>query len=570
MILFKSITYQNFTSTGAMPITVDLDRSPNTLVTGLNGSGKSSATEALVYCLFGKAYRKVPVGNLINNKNGKKLLTTCIFEKGGQTHKVVRGQKPAVFEIYVDDVLVESEAAKKDYQKHLEQVLGMDYKVFTQVVVLNKARFQPFMTLGAGDRRFIVENILDCTVFTTMNNLAKRKIKELDKSIYDKNHEYELLTKEIEKLESLIEFAQQSNDELLSKLQGEQIDLKTQLRNKATEAKSLVEERAAIKFDREEYERLLDEKENIKMRAVQTKSALDSLLKDLAFFDNTSVCPTCKQDIDEERISDHLGKLDSTKEGYEGTMGMLKDKGSEVVSKLKEIQALKDTHDRITSDIGALKQDAGHIKQQLNKVDKEIEDASKQGTSIEKEKADLKEAFTKRDGTHEEYQKLLSAKARHEYLHVVLKDNGIKAKIIDSFIPVINNYINEYLKALNFYINFELDNQFNETVLLPSKNDFRYTNFSDGQKTRIDIAILLSLITIARQKNSVSTNLLVLDEVLENIDAEGVVDFLGLMRTKFEGTNLFVVSQRGTEFSDLFRANIKFEQDDYDFTRIAK
>jgi DNA repair exonuclease SbcCD ATPase subunit len=571
LIIFKSVEWKNFLSTGNSPNKVLLDKSPTTLIIGKNGEGKSTILDALCFGLFGKPFRNINKGQLVNSINGKACVVTIEFSIGPRNYKVIRGIKPNTFEIYLNDELLNQDAAARDYQKVLEQqILKLNYKTFTQVVILGSASFVPFMQLPSGQRRDVIEDILDIRIFSTMNQLLKDKANETKSEISRIESEISMAKTKVEGQSVLIKTITDAKSEaigsLLSKIEANNGQISSvegkvvELSAEITALKSRTEKKSEIAAD-------IDKAKGIKSKLL---TKLENCNHHSEFFAENSVCPSCSQDIPdsykesilkdlEAKVEDSNGKIDE----LEKVLTKLNDQLSEINDVLVEITEKNIELSTLNSQITMLNKMNGDLQREV--------EASKQNTAdIDVEKAKLKtlaEDAMKKIKAKTELQELRNIE---EVANVLLKDTGIKTAIIREYLPIMNKLINKYLNAMDAYIHFELDESFNETVKSRHRDDFTYASFSEGEKMRIDLSILFTWRQIAKMKNSVNTNLLLLDEIFDSsLDAAGTDYFLNLMNQFGEHTNIFVISHKGDVLFDKFRSVIRFEKRN-DFSVIAQ
>ena len=571
MIVFKSVEWKNFLSTGNSPNKVLLDKSPTTLIIGKNGEGKSTILDALCFGLFGKPFRNINKGQLINSINGKGCVVTIEFSIGPRNYKVVRGIKPNTFEIFLNDELLNQDAATRDYQKVLEQqILKLNYKTFTQVVILGSASFVPFMQLPSGQRRDVIEDILDIRIFSTMNQLLKDKANETKSEISRIESEISMAKTKVEGQSVLIKTITDAKSEaigsLLSKIEANNGQISSveskvvELSAEITTLKSRTEKKSEIAAD-------IDKAKGIKSKLL---TKLENCNHHSEFFAENSVCPSCSQDIPdayketilkdlEAKVEDSNGKI----EDLEKVLTKLNDQLSEINDVLGEITEKNIELSTLNSQITMLNKMNGELA-------KEVESSKQNTADLDAEKAKLKtlaEDAMKKIKAKTELQEMRNIE---EVANILLKDTGIKTAIIREYLPIMNKLINKYLNAMDAYIHFELDESFNETVKSRHRDDFTYASFSEGEKMRIDLSILFTWRQIAKMKNSVNTNLLLLDEIFDSsLDAAGTDYFLNLMNQFGENTNIFVISHKGDVLFDKFRSVIKFEKRN-DFSVIAQ
>jgi DNA repair exonuclease SbcCD ATPase subunit len=569
MIFFKTLKFKNFLSTGNYFTEINLCRNTNTLVVGSNGAGKSTMLDALCFVLFGKAFRNINKPQLVNSINQKDCLVECEFSIGSKDFRIVRGMKPNIFEIYIDGDLLNQDAASKDYQEHLEKViLKLNYKSFTQIVILGSASFTPFMQLSAADRRAIIEDLLDIQIFSTMNNVLKEKIS-------NNKDELQIVRNSIEKKEALLELQQehvnklqQNNTDLIDKKQQEIDATQKQINDLQQVGIELSEKVLSLQNS------ILDKDttENTSKKLFQYETKIETNLskhkKDKDFFCNNDSCPTCKQIIQEqfkrEQIKNLEDKEDQLKKGLDQISLQIKttqDRLKEINTVTKDIQ---DLQIQTASNSMSINQSMKYIQ----KLKKEIESLKNDTKDIEEDEFKLK-AIQQEIAVLEETKKtLIEDKNYLETASILLKDTGIKTKIIKQYLPIINKLVNKNLSSLDFFVNFNLDESFKETIKSRHRDEFSYASFSEGEKQRIDMALMLTWRAVAKLKNSANTNLLILDEVFDSsLDTNGT-EYLMQILHMLEDVNLFVISHKGDILQDKFRNMIRFEKVN-NFSRIV-
>ena len=562
MIYFKSIRWKNLLSTGNVFTEIKLNRSPNTLIVGENGGGKSTMLDALCFGLFGKPFRNINKPQLLNSINKKNLVVEIEFSIGGKDYKIVRGIKPNVFEIQVGGEVINQDAAARDYQKYLEEsVLKLNYKSFTQIVILGSASFTPFMQLPPGTRREIIEDILDIQIFTTMNTVLRDKMTELKDSIQDADSKLEVLKQKAsiqkEYVDTLEANREKRVDEILGRIaDGERkISSLTDLANDVERQKVSVEETQTSLGD------LASKQKKLELFKSKFSTQLRELQKEVAFYEGTDECPTCRQGIAHDHketiVSSRQEKIQELSEGMEKLQGEF--------AKLEELIA---EDEKLSEQISGLnKEIIGYnnemiVQQRLiQALNLELADITTKTADIDEEKKKLKSLAKEVLAQNEDKAKLNEEKHYMEVVSTLLKDTGIKTKIIRQYLPVINKLVNKYLQAMDFFVQFNLDEKFDETIKSRHRDDFSYASFSEGEKQRIDLALLFTWRTIAKMKNSVATNLLILDEVFDSsLDNNGTDYVMSLLDTIGEDTNVFVISHKGDQLFDKFRSLIKFEK----------
>ena len=560
MIKFKTVRWKNFLSTGNTFTEIELTRNPSTLIIGENGSGKSTILDALCFGLFGKPFRTINKPQLINSINGSGLLVEVEFTVGSRNYKVVRGIKPNVFEIYNNNKPLNQEANVRDYQKILEQqILKLNYQSFTHVVILGSSTFIPFMQLKARHRREVVEEILDIQIFSLMNMLLKIKLKDLQEELVSTDNRYELITEKISLQENYIDDLKKNKDKLIN-TKKESIENNTNvIQSRTNEREEL--ENANVTFleqikDQQQVEQKETKLKDFRATLAEKHKSHSSMLD---FFDNNADCPTCQQHIDEMFKEEMTSQQKQEVKKYQIGMDKMK---SELTSTKQRLEEIKEVAYKIRDNqlsIAQLNTSIIELEKFNTKLETEIE--SFNGGGISKSDTDklknLKDEHKKIDGERQ------SAKEERNYVEaakIMLQDTGIKTKIIKQYLPIMNKLINKYLTSMEFYINFTLNENFEETIKSRYRDEFTYASFSEGEKMRIDLALLFTWRAIAKMKNSTNTNLLVLDEIFDSsLDNTGTDEFLKILNT-LSDENIFVISHKQDVLVDKFRSTIKFEK----------
>ena len=561
MIIFKSVSWKNFLSTGNSPNKVELDGHPTTLIVGKNGEGKSTILDALTFSLFNKPFRDINKNQLVNSINQKNCVVEIEFNIGPIHYRVVRGIKPNIFEIYQNGTIINQDAAVKDYQKVLEQqILKLNYKTFTQVVILGSASFVPFMQLPVWQRREVIEDILDIKVFSTMNTILKEKIAENKEELSAVDTEIRIITEQAKAQKSLIDSLQHSKDQNVKVLRDKIETNITEINDKT----QLVD---LLNKDIETLNTQLYEKAEVDKNIDMCKSNMNKLSQKLTqvdehieFFTSNETCPSCEQGIQHEHKDKIIQKISSDKKQITDNMDTLNSAYTKLSKDLQEKQEvlnqIQDKNISISTEINAMNM----LIKSNNALEKEISELSVQGDiDVEKDKIKLlaNDALQKNEVKID----LMKEKQLQEIAGVLLKDTGIKTTIIREYLPAMNKLINMYLSAMDFFVKFELDESFNEKIKSRFRDEFTYASFSEGEKMRIDLAILFTWRQIAKMKNSVNTNLLLLDEIFDSsLDVAGTDYFLSVMDTLGENTNVFVISHKGDVLLDKFKNNIRFEK----------
>jgi DNA repair exonuclease SbcCD ATPase subunit len=570
MIHFKLLKYKNFLSTGNYWTELKLDRTSNTLVVGNNGSGKSTMLDALTFSLFGKPFRDINKPQLLNSINQKDCLVEVIFNIGAVEYRVVRGIKPAVFEIYCDDKLVNQDAASRDYQEYLEKyILKLNYKSFTQIVILGSASFVPFMQLSTADRRSIIEDLLDIQIFSTMNVILKDSINVNKNEISDNKFLVEKKTDLLEQQEAHIQKNSRDNENRIDSLKQEIDKSNSQINTLMLENETLTKKIEQLKTTIDDKLTIEDGIKKLNQFEGKVQTNLSNSKKYLKFFKESNDCPTCKQNIDETFKQNQINELnDKIKENEDGLSAM-EAKAKEFQDRLKaiqqtigDIQSNQNSIIKNNSSISAVNVYISKLNEQINDFNNVKEDLIQETQNLNVLKQELTDLTDRR-------KVLLETKQYYEVASNLLKDTGIKTRIIKQYIPVINELVNKYLSALDFYVNFTLDETFKETIKSRHRDEFSYASFSEGEKQRIDMALMLTWREVAKLKNSTNTNLLILDEVFDSsLDANGTEYLMNVLHL-LKDTNLFVISHKGDVLQDKFRSVIQFEKVN-NFSRIKK
>ena len=561
MIKFHKVRYKNFLSTGNTFTEIDLNRNPTTLVIGANGSGKSTLLDALTYGLFGRAFRKVNKLALVNSINKKRTVVEVEFSIGRNQYKVMRAIKPNKFEIYLNGSLIHQDSNVRDYQALLEQqILKLNHKSFTQVVVLGSSSFTPFMQLNTIERRGIIEDILDIQIFSVMNEVLKQRYAALRHELNEIKINIKIGEEKIKSQEETMKRLEENRDEQIMKLKSniDKSDKQEAIYEGTIDILTrMVEKQNNLKEDEDNVRNKLQE---ILLEEKQFESHRQKFRKELRFYSNNNECPTCKQDIEEGHKSHICKKID---ESVTDINKKLQERGQLVLDineRLEEISVINKEITRIQSDI---QKEQSHItagqryRTQLNIELKELE--SQEHAEEDKEKLKrYKKAFSQLESMDEG---LVDKRHYFDLAEILLRDSGIKTKIIRQYLPIMNKLINKYLASMEFFVQFELDEEFNEQIKSRYRDTFTYSSFSEGEKMRIDLALLFTWRAIAKLKNSVNTNLLVLDEVFDSsLDEGGTDEFLKILHTLGNDTNTFIISHKGDSMNEKFNNVIEFEK----------
>jgi DNA repair exonuclease SbcCD ATPase subunit len=561
MILFEKVRWKNFLSTGNQETEINFTKHETNLVIGSNGAGKSTVLDALTFSLFGKPFRKINKPQLINSVNEKDCRVEVEFSIGSTRWKVVRGIKPNIFEIYRDDNALNQSAASLDQQKWFEQnVLKMNYKSFTQIVILGSSSFVPFMQLTAANRREVIEDLLDIRIFSSMNTLIKEKIRTTKEDI-------KVLELKKESLNDKVEMQNKFIEEL--ELRG-----KENIKNNETKIQSLlVEENNLILSNQsieEDVHKLTKEIEGLegstkKLRKLgnlkgKISNKVSTITKEHKFFTENTVCPTCDQAIEEtfriNRIADAQIKAKELQSGYkelEEAINKEEERERQFLLLSKEVTSLTHGISKNNTQISGCQRQVRDLESEIQRITEQLANRNIEHDKLETFKDNLKT-------TYDELAQRKDTINYYDFSYSLLKDGGVKTKIIKKYLPLINQQVNRYLQMMDFYINFSLDEEFNETVQSPIHDNFSYSSFSEGEKMRIDLALLFTWREVARMKNSVNTNLLIMDEVFDSsLDGLGTEDFLKIIRFIIKDANIFVISHKES-LHDKFDQVIKFEK----------
>lgn len=572
MIHFQKVRWKNFLSTGAAFTEINLTRSSNTLIIGHNGAGKSTILDALCFGLFGKPFRKINKPQLMNSINTKDCVVEIEFDIGQKKYKIVRGIKPNKFEIYCNDVLLNQDAKAKDYQEHLENViLKLNFKSFTQVVILGSASFVPFMQLAPGDRRAIIEDLLDIQIFSAMNVLLKDKVSTLKDNVTKGRYAVNLIEEKIAMQLANIEEHKKHNDDEIAKKTEEITTSKTQLKNLLKQVE-LINKHIDVLQSKVGDKKVKLEKKSKGLFQLQGKveGNIKKTEKDIEFYEHNDNCPTCKQSIEttfkQQQIDERKSKIEQQQTGLTEITTELSKVQAEMKSVTDLIEHINEHHNEITKHNATMVAISKYIK----KVQAEITELSVKYDNTEDDNIKLRDLRTDLLMQTEALEEAAVEKQYYDYAATLLKDTGIKTKIIKQYLPIMNKLINKYLSAMDFFANFNLDENFEETIKSRHRDEFSYASFSEGEKMRIDLALLFTWRQIAKLKNSTNTNLLILDEVFDSsLDTGGTEEFLKVMQELGTDTNVFVISHKGDQLFDKFRSVIKFEKKN-NFSRIAK
>jgi DNA repair exonuclease SbcCD ATPase subunit len=562
MIVFKSVDWKNFLSTGNTPNKVLLNKSSTTLIIGKNGEGKSTILDALCFGLFGKPFRNINKGQLVNSINNKNCLVTIEFDINGREYKIIRGIKPHVFEIWINGELVNQDAAMRDYQKVLEQqILKLNYKTFTQVVILGSASFVPFMQLPTTQRREVIEDILDIKIFSTMNQLLKEKASETKDAIAKVENEISTAKTKVESQQAIIKTIAEAKTNAIESIKSKISSSNDEIQHAESEISVIVEEINTLKTSISDKERVSEDIDKAKSIRSKLLQKIETCEHNTEFFSEHDVCPSCNQDIAEEYKEGIIKDLNEKLLDNNTKIGELESILTSLNEKLSEITKIQSQITSKNIELSTRNSTITLLNKQVKEMQAEIESARNDTTNIDEEKSKLKDLAQQALNKINSKTALQEHRNLEEVASILLKDTGIKTAIIREYLPIMNKLINKYLNAMDTYIHFELDEAFNEKIKSRFRDEFTYASFSEGEKMRIDLAILFTWRQVAKMKNSVNTNLLLLDEIFDSsLDTAGTDYFLNLMNQFGDKSNIFVISHKGDQLFDKFRSVIKFEK----------
>ena len=571
MILFKKVRYKNFLSTGQQFIEIDLDKANTTLVVGENGAGKSTMLDALCFGLFQRPFRGIKKDQLINSINEKECIVEVEFTVGQKDYKIIRGIKPNKFEIWCNGDMLNQDAAQRDYQKHLEQqILKLNFRSFTQVVILGNASFVPFMQLRARHRRQVVEEILDIEIFSKMNLLLREKQKNQDELIKQTDFNFQLVDNKIDDKRKYIDDISNRSKDLADSKKADLDKSMTDISNYEEDVKRVRAEIAKLQKLVLDETKITAKHNKLNSMEAKLENTCNKHKKDLTFFETYDDCPTCQQAINAVFKTTMINKKAEKVQELEIALGQID----------KEIKTSKMKLDTINKTMVSIREK----ELLINRYETSIEEIKKQTTRLEEEITELQDEKVSTAEQTGELNQLVSQSSqlekdkldqKKEMLYIdtarhLMQDSGIKTKIIKQYLPVMNQLINKNLASMDFFVNFSLDEEFNETIKSRHRDEFNYHSFSEGEKLRIDLAILFTWREIAKLKNSTNTNLLILDEIFDSsLDSSGTDEFMRILHYTLKKENVFVISHKGDTLIDKFPRVMKFEKYK-NFTRMAE
>ena len=561
MILFKKIRWRNLLSTGNQFTEIDFTKNATNLIIGTNGAGKSTVLDALCFSLFGRPFRKINKPQLINSVNEKDCIVEVEFSVSGTEWKIVRGIKPNIFEIWRDDSLLDQAAAALDQQKWLEQnVIKMNYKSFTQIVILGSSTFVPFMQLSATNRREVIEDLLDIRIFSTMNSVIKEKIRTIKEDVKVLELKKESLNEKVEMQENFIEELESRGKENVKNKEDKIQELLVEENNLMNDNAFIEENVFKLTKDIEEVTGATSKLRKLGNLKGKISNKVSTITKEHKFFTENTVCPTCDQSIEEtfriNRIKDAQDKAKELQSGYkelEAAINREEERERQFTIFSKEITKLTNGISQNNTKIAGCQRQVRDLESEIQRI----------ADTIANRNTENEKLATFKDSLQTTYEELAQRKDTinyYDFSYSLLKDGGVKSKIIKKYLPLINQQVNRYLQMMDFYINFTLDEEFNETVQSPIHDNFSYSSFSEGEKMRIDLALLFTWREVARMKNSANTNLLIMDEVFDSsLDGFGTEEFLKIIRFVVKDANVFVISHKES-LHDKFESVIKFDK----------
>lgn len=562
MILFKTIRWKNFLSTGNIFTEIDLTKSRTTLIVGENGAGKSTLLDALSFVLYNKPFRDVNKPQLINSINKKDTLVEIEFSIGVQHYKVVRGMKPNIFEVFHNNKLLNQDATTRDYQEVLEkQILKLNHKSFCQVVILGSASFVPFMQLPSMHRREVIEDLLDIQIFSTMNSILKNKIQVLGVSINDASYNIKLLKEKILLNEEMMNTLKTNNDNAVKEKQAIIRETEERIKNEGDSVVDLNVQIQDLQKQISDQKLMKGKQQKLEVLRGQIENKINKLQKDIEFFENHDNCPTCRQIIDDQFKCDTIASRKSQIEETNGGIDQLTQELININNRLEKINEINNQIITLNTQVTVHNTNISALNEYVGKVNQEIQGLSKTHQNNIKDSNKLAALKSELNKFEEDMIGYANQNELFKVAAAILKDTGIKSKIIKQYVPIINKLINKYLAAMDFFVNFELDESFNETIKSRFRDEFSYASFSEGEKMRINLAILFTWRAISKLRNSASTNLLIMDEIFDgSLDSTGTEEFMKILNQLTLDTNTFIISHKTDQLADKFQSVIRFNK----------
>lgn len=564
MIKFRNVRWKNFLSTGDKFLEVQLDRSPSTLIVGQNGSGKSTLLDALSFGLFGRAHRDINKLQMVNTINGKGTVVEVEFDIGPHSFKVVRGIKPNKFEIWQNGNMINQASMARDYQKFLEQnILKLNHKSFHQIVVLGSSSFIPFMQLPAYIRREVIEDLLDIQVFSKMNQILKERNGKLKEEINDTNYRLELLKEKVSLQRKYIRDITEINDGQIKEKRKEIDNLQSEIESLQEECKEATDYISEVQDElNANLKKQHDKRQALIQYQAQFQQQIRSVVKDAKFYEDNDSCPTCSQDISESVRSEKLESAQTKAAELHKAMDDVSTESTSVEQNIERLNEIAEEVRKRSTLVSSNNSSIARMQGQIRNIENDISSLNGKGGDLGKANSELAQVIEERDNVSEQKLHLIDERTYNDAAAEMLKDTGIKTKIIKEYLPVMNKLVNNYLQVLDFFVSFHLDENFNEVIKSRHRDSFNYASFSEGEKQRIDLALLFTWRQIARMKNSTSTNLLVLDETFDSsLDHDGVDNLIKILGTLEDDSNVFVISHKGDLLDGKFRSKIEFSKE---------
>ena len=569
MIYFKKLRWRNFLSTGNQFIEVDMNKSASTLIIGKNGSGKSTLLDALCFVLFNRPFRNIKKEQLVNSINNNDCEIQCEFTIGNKDYKIIRGIKPNIFDIYCNGELLNQDASTIDYQKTLEQnIMKLNYRSFIQVVILGSSSYEPFMHLRARHRREVVEEILDIRVFTHMDILLRQKQAELNKAVTDVSHRYDLMKEKFE-LQNNHFIQLQNRDESDITERKDKIKQDEQDKKLYNDKLTILNEKIVQnKIELVDEDKAKEDVNTLAKLEAKIETNLLNHKKNLEFFENNSKCPTCTQDIGVELRTEKLAEEKARIIKLETGLKELLNEIIKTETKVNEYAKINEHIGELGIEIAKIDTSITELNRHSTRIQEEINKLTYDTTNTESIQMELSVIKVQLTEIESEKDRVVNDKKYIDIAREILNDTGVKANIIKKYLPIMNQLINEHLQQMDFFVNFHLNEEFEETIKSRNRDTFNYNNFSEGEKMRIDLALLFTWRNIAKLKNSVNTNILILDEIFDSsLDGQGTDDFFKILKS-LQKENVFIISHKGDIMFDKFTNIIKFEKHQ-NFTRLA-
>ena len=562
MIIFKKLRWKNFLSTGNNWTELDLTDSQSSLIVGENGAGKSTFLDALTFSLFGRPYRKINKPQLVNSINDSDCLAEIEFEIGTNEYKIIRGLKPHILEIYVNGQLIDQDGKLKDYQSILEKrILQVNFKSFTQIIILGSSTFQPFMQLNPAQRRDVIEDLLDIQIFSRMNEILKFQIADVKQNITTVTNSIKFNEEKKELLKSYIKRNRDATDEKIEKLKITIMESLDMIEQNHVKKKNLESDRDKLKDNLLVYDNVDDEITRLKTYLSQVESKIKRVTDKIEFYDDNDSCHVCKQDISDDHKGSVIDELEANIEDSKSAKDEMVDFIAKKSKLLDERNQLSSSLVLINSEIDELIQNTKWRKKSIDVIETEIIDLTKIKEKSSGDDQRMKDIVSEHVTLSSNREKLVESRHYNGIAYELLKDTGIKTSIIKQYLPIMNNKINKYLQDFDCFFNFTLDENFDEVIKSNYRDEFSYESFSEGEKMRIDLALLFTWRAISKMKNSANTNLLILDEIFDSsLDDNGTEEFMKILTTLDDSVNVFVISHKGDILVDKFDRTIKFEK----------